>query len=68
MVSPIRTSPEVKTSEADSRPSAPTAAECASQPTAILSIASDPLTAIPRIAIFLALSILFRPVPALPEV
>jgi hypothetical protein len=57
----MSTRPEVKTSEADSKPSALTDAECASQPTAILSIASDPLTAIPRIAIFLALSILGSP-------
>ena len=33
----------------------------ASQPTTNLRIASDPLTAIPRIAIFLALSILGSP-------
>src|ERR1022692_1725268 len=50
MVRPNRTSPEAKTSLADSRPSANTAVEWPARPAEILRRASMPLTSIPAVA------------------
>src|SRR5256885_15850430 len=51
MMRPTSTSPDANTSAVDSKPSATTDAECPRHPAVSFTIASNPLTTIPRIAI-----------------